>query len=99
MLTITIMTLRKVQDSTGMKTTVEETVKVLRTFDKDQDGQLNSQEFAAFMINFASSANTPLVDMLDFMIVLSSLKENTAAEEEYMDFIGELNKVDSTTYG
>lgn len=82
------LALRKFHDTTGMKTTVEESTQVMSTFDKAGDGRLSEQDFATFIVNFASTANIELVDMLDFMIVVSALKENTDAEQEYIKAVG-----------
>ena len=91
--------LAKFHDTTGMKTTVEETKQVLKTFDKSADGKLDKHEFAAFIVNFASSANMNIIDMLDFMIVVMVLKENTEAQQEYLDAIKGGEKVLDIRYG
>ena len=70
----------------------------MKTFDKDQRG-LSHQEFANFIVNFASSAGTPIVDMVDFMLVLTALKENTAAEEDYMKQLMGNGKIGPYWYG
>ena len=70
-----------------METTVEEATSVMETFDKDKNG-LTKQEFASFLVNFAKTAKTNLVDMLNFMLVTAALLENTEAENEFMKDIG-----------
>jgi len=91
--------LAKFHDTTGMETTVEETEQVMRTFDKSADGKLTRAEFAAFIVNFASSADQELVDFIDFMIVVMALKENTVAQQEYLASIKAEEKVLDHRYG
>lgn len=71
-------------------TTMEETAHhVMGAFAKDADAQLSKHEFAAFIDNnFAGAANITLVDMPAFMTAMSALKENTEAEQEYLEAIG-----------
>jgi len=78
---------------------MEETTHVIHTFNKNADGKLNKQEFATFIVNFASTANIELVDMLDFMIVVSALKDNTEAEQEYLKAIGRGEEKEDYRYG
>jgi len=82
-----------------MKKTAEETMQVMSAFDKNQDGQLHKRDFASFIVNFAKSAGLQLIDLLDFMIVVCALKENTAAEEEYMSSILGGGVVENYFYG
>ena len=77
--------LAKFHVTTGMDKTIEETEQVMKAFAKTSEGMLSKQEFAAFIVNFASSTAQNLVDFIDFMIVTMALKENTVAFQEYLD--------------
>jgi Ca2+-binding EF-hand superfamily protein len=91
--------LAKFHDTVGMNRTVEETKQVMRTFDKSANGKLTKNEFAAFVVNYASTTNHDLVDFLDFMIVVMNLKENTVAQKEYLDSIKDAGEVLDYRYG
>jgi hypothetical protein len=60
----------------------------MSTFDISHDGGLNREEFAVFVIKFATLLRSDLNDMIDFMIVTTALKENTEAEKKYMNAVG-----------
>ena len=75
--------LAKFHQTTGMDTTAEESTQVIKAFDRNHDGKLGHHEFSTFIVNFASTANMQLLDLLDFMIVVMALKENTDAQQEY----------------
>jgi Ca2+-binding EF-hand superfamily protein len=79
--------LAKFHITTGMDKTIEETEQVMKAFAKTSEGMLTKQEFAVFIVNFASSTAQDLVDFIDFMIVTMALKENTVAFQEYLDSI------------
>ena len=91
--------LAKFHATTGMEQTAEESERVMKAFDRNLDGKLGHHEFSSFIVNFASSAGTPIVDMVDFMLVLTALKENTAAEEDYMKQIMGNGKIGPYWYG
>lgn len=91
--------LAKFHATTGMAKTVEETENVMKAFAKTCDGMLTTPEFAAFIVNFASSADQDLVDFIDFMIVVMALKENTVAFKNYLDSIKLEDKVLDHRYG
>jgi Ca2+-binding EF-hand superfamily protein len=80
--------LRKFEESTTLETTVDETASIMSTFDISHDGGLNREEFAVFVIKFATLLRSDLNDMIDFMIVTTALKENTEAEKKYMNAVG-----------
>ena len=71
-----------------MKKTVEEAMHVMDAFDSDHSGALNKEQFASFVVNFAVTATVDLVDMLDFMLVVMALKNNSDAEKHYVKTIG-----------
>jgi hypothetical protein len=81
--------LRKFQEAKDIDSTVDETVAALLSFDRDNDQQLDRQEFAQFLVQFAASGNVPLSELIDFMVVSSSLKGNSEAEADYIASIKE----------
>jgi Ca2+-binding EF-hand superfamily protein len=68
--------LAKFHITTGMDKTIEEMEQVMKAFAKTSEGSLTKQEFAVFIVNFASSTAQDLVNFIDFMIVIMALKEN-----------------------
>jgi Ca2+-binding EF-hand superfamily protein len=81
--------MRKFQQAKDMESTVDDTVAALMSFDTDGDQQLDKNEFAQFLVQFAASCNVPISDLLDFMVVSSSLKDNSEAEADYIASIKE----------
>jgi len=79
--------LAKFHATTGMDQTAEESAQVMKAFDLNHDGKLGHHEFSSFIVNFASRAGMELLDLMDFMIVVMALKDNTAAQEEYVSQI------------
>lgn len=57
---------------------------MISIFDKESTGSLNKEEFATFIVSFSKTVNIELIDMLDFMLVVTSLKGKAEAEKEYM---------------
>ena len=80
--------LRKFEESTTLEATVDETASIMSSFDISHDGGLHREEFAVFVIKFATLLRSDLNDMIDFMIVTTALKENTEAEKKYMNAVG-----------
>ncbi|CAB9520841.1 expressed unknown protein [Seminavis robusta] len=77
--------LRKFQETTNLQDCVSETIKIMENFDADSDQQLNRQEFSAFLAKFASTQGSAFLDMVDFMIVTTALKENNDKEKAYIE--------------
>jgi Ca2+-binding EF-hand superfamily protein len=80
---------RKFQEAKDMDSTVDDAVAAMMSFDSDGDQQLDKAEFARFLVQFAASCNVPLSDLIDFMVVSSSLKDNISAETSYIASIKE----------
>jgi hypothetical protein len=57
--------LHKFQETKDMNSTVDETVAALLSVDRDNDQQLDCQEFAQFLVQFAASGNVPLSELID----------------------------------
>lgn len=72
-----------------MKTTVEESIKVMNDFDTNDDQQLDRNEFALFVARFSNVLDADMHEMVDFMIVTSAMKENSETEKKYIQSIGE----------
>mmetsp|Transcript_3479 Transcript_3479/g.5334 ORF Transcript_3479/g.5334 Transcript_3479/m.5334 type:complete len:445 (-) Transcript_3479:133-1467(-) len=79
--------LRKFEETTNLNRTVEETIAVMNEFDKDSKNKLNRKEFIAFLTKFAKTAEVNLSDLVDFMVVKSTLRENTDEEKDYLNAI------------
>lgn len=73
---------------------MEESKHVMKHFDNSHSGNLDKQEFASFVVNFATTAAVDLLDMLDFMLVVMALKENAEAEKEYVKEVQRNAQVD-----
>jgi hypothetical protein len=67
-----------------MTTTMDEVKQVMSSFDKTKVGSLNLEEFSRFILSFAKAAGIKLLDMLDFMIVVTAVHVNTEAELEFI---------------
>ena len=78
---------RKFEETTSLNTTVEETLSVLTAFSSNADQKLTVQEFALFITKFAKTTGANLSGMIDFMIVASALKHNSASEQKYIQSI------------
>ena len=81
--------LRKFQEAKDMDTTVDEAVAALLSFDGNNDQQLDREEFAQFLIQFAATGNVSLNELIDYMVVTSSTKDNSKAEADYIASIKE----------
>jgi len=84
-----ILGLRKFEKTVSMNKTVEEAIGLMDAYDVDGDHTLEPSEFVLFMVDFASLAGTDLDETLDFMIVVSSLEENSEAELMYLAALAE----------
>ena len=67
---------------------------MIHEFNHDHSGTLDKQEFASFIVNFAKQANFDLMKMLDFMLVVTSLKDNDEAEKDFVDTLGAISSDD-----
>ena len=77
-----------------MAKTAKESDHVIHEFDHDHTGTLDKQEFASFIVNFANQAKVELVNMLDFMLVVMSLKDNADAEKDFVETLGTVSEYD-----
>ena len=62
-------------------------MKVLKTFDTDGDKRLDRSEFALFLVKFCDAVGANFDEIIDFMIVTTALKENSAEEEKFIKCI------------
>jgi hypothetical protein len=67
-----------------LEKTVGESIKVINDFDTDGDQKLDRHEFALFVARFTEACEADLDEMIDFMIVTSALKDNSASCEQYI---------------
>ena len=67
---------------------MEESIKVMNDFDTDSDQKLDPNEFGLFVEKFAIACQANSDEMIDFMIVASVLKGNTAETEIYFESLG-----------
>ena len=81
--------MRKFHEAKDVETTVEESMEAMISFDTDRDQKLDRKEFAEFLIQFAATANVSLNELIDFMVVSSSLKDNSEAETAYISSVKE----------
>lgn len=80
--------LRKFQETTQIRDTVTESIRVMTAFDKNNDEKLDRKEFADFIKKFASMLElSNLGSLIDFMLVTQSLKKNSEAETAYINSI------------
>ena len=88
--------LRKFQETTTMKVNIDQSVAIMNKFDADADQKLNKTEFFNFLNDFSrqqhsgaedesAQARSAFLDMVDFMIVTTALKENSTAEKAYIE--------------
>jgi hypothetical protein len=67
---------------------VDESIKVLTTFDTNSDEKLDRNEFAFFVAKFSNTLGADMHEIIDFMIVTTALKESSECEEKYIKSIG-----------
>ena len=60
---------------------------VMLGFDEDSNQKLDRQEFARAIVNYASAMNVELHELIDFMIAVTALAENSDFEKAYADAI------------
>lgn len=68
--------LGKLNETKDVKITLEDTKKAIRSFDDNGDAKLNRVEFRQMLSLFAVKSKIPLHELIDFMVVTSSLKGN-----------------------
>jgi Ca2+-binding EF-hand superfamily protein len=76
--------MRKFQDAKDIDTTVEETMAAMVAYDTNNHKNLDRKEFAEFLIHFAEASDVALSELIDFMVVTSSLRDNSEAEAKYI---------------
>ncbi len=79
--------MRKFQEAKDIDTTVEETMAAMVAYDTNNDQKLDRKEFAEFLIHFAEASDVALSELIDFMVVTSSLRDNSEAEAKYISSI------------
>ena len=79
--------MRKFQEAKDIDTTVEETMAAMVAYDSNNDQKLDRKEFAEFLIHFAEASDVSLNELIDFMVVMSSLRDNSEAEAKYITSI------------
>jgi len=76
--------MRKFQEAKDIDTTVEETMAAMVAYDTNNDQKLDRKEFAEFLVHFAEASDVSISELIDFMVVTSSLRDNSEAEEKYI---------------
>lgn len=76
--------MRKFQEAKDIDTTVEETMAAMVAYDANNDQKLDRKEFAGFLIHFAEASDVSVSELIDFMVVTSSLRDNSEAEAKYI---------------
>lgn len=76
--------MRKFQEAKDVDTTLDEMMAAMIAFDRNNDQKLDRKEFAEFLCSFAEASDVSLSELLDFMVVTSSLRDNSEAEEKYI---------------
>jgi len=80
-----VMSIRKLQGtSKDIDATIEDTVALIAHVDKDQDQQLDLQEYAAFIATLASTLDTDINELVSYLAVELALRDNCEMEEAYV---------------
>ena len=83
-----LLGMRKFQGVMDMNESVERVaLLVMLGFDEDSNQKLDRQEFARAIVNYASAMNVELHELIDFMIAVTALAENSDFEKAYADAI------------
>jgi len=82
-----ILGLRKFHEAKDLDTTVEDSIAALMKADKNNDNQLDHDEFASLLFRWAYKMNVDLHELIDFMVVRSALKDNDAEEKQYVQTV------------
>lgn len=82
-----LLGMRKFQGIMDMNESVERAALVMLGFDEDSNQKLDRQEFARAIVNFASAMNVELHELIDFMIAVTALAENSDFEKAYANAI------------
>jgi hypothetical protein len=69
----------------GMEESLAEAMAAIRAVDEDGDGELDTKEFAKLIARFANTAEVKLQNLIDFMVVQSSMKCNDQREKAFIE--------------
>jgi len=78
--------------SIPVDSTIGESTTTMVAYDKDQNGYLDRNEFAVCIVRFAKINHQTLDEMIDFLANSIRLGKHTAAEEEYMKSMIDVEK-------
>jgi Ca2+-binding EF-hand superfamily protein len=79
--------MRKFQGAMEMDESVERAAFLMLGFDENSDQKLDKPEFARAIVSFAKAMEVDLHDLIDFMCLVSAMKENSEYEKEYAKLI------------
>jgi Ca2+-binding EF-hand superfamily protein len=82
-----VSNMRKFQGHINIHDSVQQASLMIIGFDKDQSQTLNKIEFAMAMLKYAKTANQPLETLVDFMCLVSIMKETNLQERAYFHSI------------
>ena len=82
-----LLGMRKFQGVMDMNESVERAALVMLGFDQDSNQKLDRQEFARAIVNFASAMDVELHELIDFMIAVTALEENSDFEKAHADAV------------
>ena len=88
--------MRKFQESRDVVDSIEDIQKFWDAVDDNHDGSLDKDEFAELVLNFSTVANVELHAFIDFMVVQSTLKNNSDVEAAYIQNMKTLKEHKST---
>ena len=75
-----------------LDSSIAESQKAIKHFDKDQDGKLNRDEFADMLYEFADKADVDVHRLIDFMVVQSALRDKHEDEQAYVNSLKKLQR-------
>lgn len=76
--------LRKFSVAKDLESTMETAMATVVTFDADADAKLDETEFAVALVKIAKEVEIDLHDLVDFLVVVSALKDADTAEEKFI---------------
>lgn len=76
--------LRKFSVAKDLESTMEAAMATVINFDTDSDAKLDETEFAVALVKIAKAIEVDLHDLVDFLVVVSALRDADTAEEKFI---------------
>lgn len=90
---LTICLMKFQQTCMDVDAAMSEALSLIHSFDRNHDQRLNYKEFSSLLLAFASAADVSVHELIDFMVVQVSLKDDDAKAQAYINSLKTLKSV------